>query len=547
MADNLNRKLVAIMFADIVSYSRLMGSDEGEALKLLKDFENISTDIVKKYNGMIIKKNGDEIFCEFSSAKNAVDASLKIQNELSKYNDSRPKDFKLEVRIGIHIGDVVKREDGDIHGDGVNVAARIQPLASPGGICVSGSVSDALSSHPDYNIISKGEQELKNILQKHSIFQVKTGHETIEPQKYADSDTKIKYLKHVIGIIAITIATIFIGYNGNWRTEKHLDLVRNYFIDISSNHSFAKYYQKEFNPEKYIISSISDSLLNQIKISLQQKIIRDYANLDVNIDVNFNNIISDVMDTLPYHRHGGLDSIHWSIFQNVVINNAPNSSLLDEHYNLTDAGLFRILIYDIKSLENNDSFIISDEAVQTRNQNIWQSTSDYKKYFYTYLSLDSLKDNLYHYWIDKWIRNITFSAFHIAEVVEVIDDRFIKIKQHTPGTLRAKLLLNTGRTYYWNDGGYEIRIEDLLYMRKHHQRENEYEKIINIDSAIEDVENKMKNDYYNDNTSIMMRGNCFYTVQVINVIDSIAIAEIIDPSSAMYFPRIGDYFSIKSD
>ena len=75
----------------------------------------------------------------------------------------------------------------------------------------------------------------------------------------------------------------------------------------------------------------------------------------------------------------------------------------------------------------------------------------------------------------KWIRNITFSALHIAELVEVLDDRFVKIKQYTPGTLRTKLLLETGRTYHWNKGGYEIRIEDLLYMRKYHQRKNEYE------------------------------------------------------------------------
>ena len=99
MEDNSKRKLAAIMFADIVSYSRLMGSNEGEALKLLKDFENISTEIVNEYEGVIIKKNGDQVFCEFASAKNAVDGSLKLQRELSKYNDSRPKDFKLEVRI----------------------------------------------------------------------------------------------------------------------------------------------------------------------------------------------------------------------------------------------------------------------------------------------------------------------------------------------------------------------------------------------------------------------------------------------------------------
>ena len=297
MAENTSRKLAAIMFADIVSYSRLMGSNEGEALKLLEDFENISAEIVREYEGVIIKKNGDQIFCEFTSAINAVDASLKIQKELSKYNDSRPKDFKLEVRIGIHIGDVVKREDGDIHGDGVNVAARIQPLASPGGICVSGAVSDALSSHPDYDVISKGEQELKNILKKHSIFQVKTGYETIEPQKYADSDTEIKYFKYIIGIIAIIIATIFIGYNYNWwlksvQIKMQEKPKRILITDIISNDKNMDILNKSiFNqnkpPDKLEIlteeekNSIYDELISSLNMKNKNELLSYYTKYDL--------------------------------------------------------------------------------------------------------------------------------------------------------------------------------------------------------------------------------------------------------------------------
>ena len=204
-----NRKLAAIMFADIVSYSRLMGVNEKEALKLVKDFDSISISIVEKYDGKIIKKNGDQIFCEFSSAKNAVDASIIIQERLHKYNDSRPIDFKLEVRIGIHIGDVVK-ENNDIFGDGVNVAARIQPLSEPGGISISGTVSEALSSHPEYKLVPKGEQELKNIVNKHSIFNVKTGYETgdIAPVK-ANTINLYKSLLYIFPIIIISIIILF--------------------------------------------------------------------------------------------------------------------------------------------------------------------------------------------------------------------------------------------------------------------------------------------------------------------------------------------------
>jgi len=220
-----DRKLAAIMFADIVSYSRLMGANESEALKLLKDFEEISTPLVEKFGGSIIKKNGDQIFCEFGSAKNAVDASLELQKALAEYNDSRPKDFKLEIRIGIHIGDVVQRDD-DIFGDGVNVAARIQPLAAPGGICISGAVSDAISSHPDYNIISKGEQELKNILHKHSIFQVKTGYETIELQgsKSIYDKSRSNYALFIFTALVITIGLIFYNQKSN-EVESHLSIM----------------------------------------------------------------------------------------------------------------------------------------------------------------------------------------------------------------------------------------------------------------------------------------------------------------------------------
>ena len=226
MNNTSDRKLAAIMFADIVSYSRLMGTNETEALKLLKDFENISNPIVDKFTGSIIKKNGDQIFCEFASAKNAVDASLKLQNKLGQYNDSRPKDFKLEIRIGIHIGDIVKREDGDIHGDGVNVAARIQPLASPGGICISGAVSESLSSHPNYDIISKGERELKNILQKHSIFQVKTGFETID-QNDLQISSIISKNNIIYGILSGLVLTFFIYFG------KVILLIKKDQIDMS--------------------------------------------------------------------------------------------------------------------------------------------------------------------------------------------------------------------------------------------------------------------------------------------------------------------------
>ena len=156
------RKLAAIMFADVVGYSRMMASNEERTLELLKDFENICSPIISKHEGEIIKKVGDELFCEFSSAKQAVDSALAIQNAIQPYNDSRPKDFKLQVRIGIHIGDIVIR-DGDVFGDGVNGASRIQPFASPGGICISSAVKEVITPIKDESFVAveSSKEEVK--------------------------------------------------------------------------------------------------------------------------------------------------------------------------------------------------------------------------------------------------------------------------------------------------------------------------------------------------------------------------------------------------
>ena len=105
------RKLAAIMFADVVSYSRIIANNEEWTLEFLKDFENICSPIISDNAGEIIKKVGDELFCEFSSAKQAVDYALAIQESIQPYNDTRSKDFNLQIRIGIHVGDLIVFEE----------------------------------------------------------------------------------------------------------------------------------------------------------------------------------------------------------------------------------------------------------------------------------------------------------------------------------------------------------------------------------------------------------------------------------------------------
>ena len=197
------RRLAAIVFTDICGFTELMGRDETKAMALLDQQRALLKPIISNFNGEWLKEIGDGVLISFPSAVKAVTCSLEIQRILAHNSD-------LTLRIGIHIGDVVKKEN-DVFGDGVNVASRIQPLASPGGICISGAVSEALSSHPKYNIVSKGEQELKNILQKHSIFQLTTGHESSDNVILAKSNSKGNYITYIVGAFAV-IWFAFFGY-----------------------------------------------------------------------------------------------------------------------------------------------------------------------------------------------------------------------------------------------------------------------------------------------------------------------------------------------
>ncbi len=250
------RKLAAIMFADVVGYSRMMAINEERTLELLKDFENICSPIISDNQGEVVKKVGDELFCEFSSAKQAVDCALSIQEAIQPYNDSRPKDFKLQVRIGIHVGDIVLR-DGDVFGDGVNVASRIQPFAIPGGICVSNAVRDAISSHPKYDVQSEGKHELKNIIENHTLYSIKTGFEdkTII-NKYKKTNKTVPVL---LGIVAVFIAMIlFFGDSLNvWNVEKSV---------------------VEEQPEKYLIHLTSVYDEDVIKGTMYQRFLKGREN-----------------------------------------------------------------------------------------------------------------------------------------------------------------------------------------------------------------------------------------------------------------------------
>ena len=131
------RRLAAILAADVAGYSRLIGADEGGTLQALKAIRAELIDLViTAHNGRLVKTTGDGLLVEFSSVVDALRCATEVQADMAERNTAVPNDKRIEFRIGVHLGDVIVEED-DIHGDGVNVAARLEALAAPGGICIS--------------------------------------------------------------------------------------------------------------------------------------------------------------------------------------------------------------------------------------------------------------------------------------------------------------------------------------------------------------------------------------------------------------------------
>jgi len=159
------------MFTDMVGYSALSQKNEALALKLLEEHRNILRPFFAKFGGREIETAGDLFFVEFNSAVEGAECAVEIQTALYQRNEGLPEDQKILIRIGLHIGDVVYIEK-HVHGDGVNIAARIEPLAKPGGICVSEDVARQIHNKINYPVLSTGRHTLKNISTPIEIFHI---------------------------------------------------------------------------------------------------------------------------------------------------------------------------------------------------------------------------------------------------------------------------------------------------------------------------------------------------------------------------------------
>jgi adenylate cyclase len=220
MSDPVRRKLTTVFCADVHGYSRLMDVDEVGTLQTLKLYRQAMTGLIERHDGRVFATAGDSVAAEFGSVVEAVQCAAEVQRELHTRNDDRPRDRRLEFRIGINLGDVMVEGD-DLYGEGVNIAARLQALAAPGGVCISGTVYDQVHNKLTLGYDFMGEQTVKNIAEPVPAYSLDLSPTTAKTQHAARprprvpavdpvSDDRKRWFRQRAAHMAFALAILFV-------------------------------------------------------------------------------------------------------------------------------------------------------------------------------------------------------------------------------------------------------------------------------------------------------------------------------------------------
>lgn len=212
----LKRKLAAVLHADVKGYSRLMGDDDVATVRTLTEYKDVLTRLVQDHRGRVVDTAGDGFLVEFASVVDAVQCAIKLQQEFKAKNAELPEDRRMEFRIGINVGDVIEQGE-QIFGDGVNIAARLEGLAEPGGICISGTAYDHVKNKLKLEYEFLGEQYVKNIAEPVRSYRVLTepgaAARGIGGQKVKSPGLRRSVLASVLVlVVAAAVATIWHTY-----------------------------------------------------------------------------------------------------------------------------------------------------------------------------------------------------------------------------------------------------------------------------------------------------------------------------------------------
>ena len=261
MNTEIDRKIAVILVADVVGYSKHMERDENATLKAYAECEKLLKNCLKKYKGSIFNTAGDSVLAEFPSAVNAVECGVAFQNDIKKRNESNKTEVKLEFRIGINMGDVVKKE-GNLFGDGVNIAARLEALAQPNGISISKSVYDLVVPKTKMTFNDLGVQKVKQ--NEFHAFDI-----LLDPSQKRTLKTKSKPMIPIIGAFAAALVVMvgvfyFMGQqSGLWQATLVADETKKRVL--GRNLLITKFKNKSGSTEfDYIAEGISDHLTTSL-------------------------------------------------------------------------------------------------------------------------------------------------------------------------------------------------------------------------------------------------------------------------------------------
>jgi class 3 adenylate cyclase len=212
----VKRRLTCILAADAVGYSRMMGDDEAGTLRVLAAHRAVIDGIIAFYEGRIIGTAGDSVLAEFGSAVEAVRCAVEIQEALKTRNESLPEEHRLQFRVGVNLGDVVVKGE-DLLGDGVNVAARLESIAEPGGVCIASSVYDQITGKLDLGFIDIGEQSLKNISRPIRVYRVAAPGGPLRTAPARGSTPGKGFARSgVAAVAAVLVAALAIAWQTGW-------------------------------------------------------------------------------------------------------------------------------------------------------------------------------------------------------------------------------------------------------------------------------------------------------------------------------------------
>ncbi len=207
------RKLAAILAAAVVGYSRLAGYDEDRTLSRLRGLRSDLVDpAIAAHRGRVVKRTGDGILTEFRSVVDAVRCAIEVQNGMVERNAGLPPERRIEFRVGIHLGDVVEESDGDLMGDGVNIAARLEGMCKPGGICLSRAAYEQVKGKIDLAVSDLGEQSLKNIADPVRVYALEVG----KPVQAKPAKATVPSRRTLAALLAAGVVALIVIVGGAW-------------------------------------------------------------------------------------------------------------------------------------------------------------------------------------------------------------------------------------------------------------------------------------------------------------------------------------------